>query len=68
MGKFFKTIGHSIAKFFVLTIKDMKRVRWPNKQTMKEASSIVLAFVLLFGLYIVLDDYIIAQILKLIKY
>lgn len=68
IGRFFKKIGFSIAKFFVLTYREMKKVRWPNKKTMKEASCIVLAFVCLFGLYIVLDDFIIAQLLKLIKY
>ena len=68
VGRFFKKIGFGIAKFFVLTVREMKKVRWPNKQVMKEASSIVLSFILLFGLYIVLDDFIIAQLLKLIKY
>ena len=68
IGRFFKKLGYSIAKFFVLTVREMKKVRWPSKQTMKEASAIVLSFVILFGLYIVLDDYIIAQLLKLINY
>ena len=68
IGHFFKWIGYSIAKFFVLTIREMKKVRWPNKQTMKTASEIVLSFILLFGIYIVLDDFIIAQLLKWIKY
>lgn len=68
IGRFFKKIGYSVVKFFVLTIREMKKVRWPNKQVMKEASAIVLSFLLLFGLYIVLDDFIIAQLLKLIKY
>lgn len=68
VGRFFKKIGYSIAKFFVLTVREMKMVRWPNKEKMKEESKIVLAFLLLFGLYIVLDDFIIAQLLKWIKY
>ena len=68
IGRFFKKIGFSIAKFFVLTVREMKMVRWPSKQAMKEASAIVLSFILLFGIYIVLDDFIIAQLLKLIKY
>ena len=68
IGRFFKKLGYSIAKFFVLTVREMKKVRWPNKEIMKEASKIVLGFVFLFGLYIVLDDFIIAQLLKLIKY
>ena len=68
IGRFFKKLGYSIAKFFVLTIREMKKVRWPNKQVMKDASAIVLSFILLFGLYIVLDDYIIAKLLTLINY
>lgn len=68
VGRFFKKIGYSIAKFFVLTVREMKMMRWPNKEKMKEESKIVLAFLLLFGLYIVLDDFIIAQLLKWIKY
>ena len=68
IGRFFKNLGFSIVKFFVLTVREMKKVRWPNKQTMKDASKVVLVFIVLFGLYIVLDDYIIAQLLKLINY
>ena len=68
IGRFFKKLGYSVVRFFVLTGREMKKVRWPNKQIMKEASAIVLSFVLLFGIYIVLDDFIIAQLLKLINY
>ena len=68
IGRFFKKMVYSVVKFFVLTAREMKKVRWPSKQTMKEASAIVLSFILLFGLYIVLDDYIVAQLLKLINY
>ena len=68
IGRSFGRIGYAIAKFFVLTVREMKKIRWPNKQTMKEASGIVLSFILLFGLYIVLDDFIIAKLLQLIKY
>ena len=68
IGNFFKNLFFSIAKFFVLTVREMKKVRWPNKQTMKDASKIVFGFIILFGLYIVLDDYIIVQLLKLINY
>jgi len=68
IGKFFKKIGFAIAKFFVLTGRELKKVRWPSKGALKEASVIVLSFVLLFGLYIILDDFIIAQLLKLINY
>lgn len=65
---FFKKIGYSIAAFFVLTIRQLKKVRWANKATMKETSKIVFAFIILFGLYIVLDDFIIAKFLKMFNY
>jgi preprotein translocase SecE subunit len=68
IGHFFKKLGYSVVKFFVLTAREMKKVRWPNKKEMKEASQIVLSVLFLFGLYIVLDDFIIAQLLKWIKY
>ena len=68
IGRFFRKVSFSIVKFLVLTVREMKKVRWPNKQTMKQASAIVLSFILLFGLYIVLDDYIIAKLLTLINY
>ena len=68
IGRFFKRLGYSIAKFFVSTVREMKKVRWPSKQKLKENSYIVLTVIALFGLYIVLDDWIVAQILRLIKY
>ena len=68
IGRFFKKLGFSVAKFFVLTFVEMKKVRWPNKKAMIEASCIVLSFVFLFGLYIILDDYIIARLLSWMKY
>ena len=68
IGRFFKKLGYSVTKFFVLTVREMKKVRWPSREKMKEASQIVLAFLFLFGVYIILDDFIIAQLLKLIKY
>ena len=68
IGRFFKRLGYSIAKFFAWTVREMKKVRWPSKQKLKENSYIVLTVIALFGLYIVLDDWIVAQILRLIKY
>lgn len=68
VGRFFKKAGYNFVRFFVLTFREMKKLRWPNRQTMKQASAVVLTFVLLFGLYIVLDDYIIAKLLTLINY
>ena len=66
VGKFFKKIGFAIAGFFVRTYQDLVRVRWPSKKTIVSATCIVLSFLLLFGVYILVDDFIIAQIFKLI--
>ncbi len=68
IGRFFKKIGYAIASFFVLTFREMKKVRWPDKKLMIDASKIVLAFIFLFGLYIVFDDFIIAKLLQWINY
>ena len=64
VGKFFKKIWFKICGFFVRTYHEMRRVRWPGKKTMISATCIVLSFVFLFGAYIILDDFIIAQIFR----
>ena len=68
IGHFVKKTCFSLVKFFVLTVREMKKVRWPNKEKMKEASQRVLTFLFLFGLYIVFDNYIIGELLLLIGY
>lgn len=62
--KFFKKIWFKICGFFVKTYHEMRRMRWPGKKTMISATCIVISFVFLFGVYIVLDDFIIAQIFR----
>ena len=64
--KFFKKVWFKICGFFVKTIQEMKRMRWPNKKVMTSATYVVLSFIFLFGLYIVFDDFIIEQIFRLI--
>ena len=64
--KFFKKVGFVIAGFFVRTYQDLVRVRWPSKKTIISATCIVLSFMFLFGVYIIIDDFIIAQIFKVI--
>ena len=64
--KFFKKLWFRICGFFVRTFHEMRRMRWPGKKTMISATCIVISFVFLFGVYIVLDDFIIAQIFKVI--
>ena len=64
--KFFSKVGFAIAGFFVRTYQDLARVRWPSKKVIISATCIVLSFMFLFGLYIIFDDFIIAQIFKVI--
>ena len=66
VGKFFKRVWFKICGFFVKTFQELRRMRWPSKKVLISATGIVLSFVFLFGLYIVFDDFIIAQIFKYI--
>ena len=66
LAKFFKKLWFKIVGFFVRTYQEMRRMRWPSKKTLVNATCIVLSFVFLFGVYIIFDDFIIAQIFRLI--
>jgi len=64
--KFFAKVWHVIAGFCVRTYQDVVRVRWPNKKTIIAATSIVLSFIFLFGVYILFNDFIISHIFRVI--
>ncbi len=64
--KFFKKLGFRIVGFFVRTYQEMRRMRWPSKKTLISATGVVLSFIFLFGFYIIVDDFIIAQIFRYI--
>ena len=66
VAKFFKKLWFKISGFFVRTYQEMRRMRWPSKKALVSATGIVLSFVFLFGVYIIFDDFIIAQIFRLI--
>lgn len=65
---FFKRMMIAIVRYFVLVFKQIKKMRWPDKKTMIEATSVVLVFVVFMGIYFMIDDFIIVNLLKLIKY
>ena len=67
-AKFFKKLWFRICGFCVRTYQEMRRMRWPGKKALTGALCIVLSFIFVFGLYIVFDDFVIAQIFKLINY
>ena len=64
--KFFKKLWFKISGFFVRTYHEMRRMRWPSKKLLTSSVCIVLSFVFIFGVYILLDDFIIAQIFRFI--
>jgi preprotein translocase SecE subunit len=64
--KFFKKLWFKISGFFVRTCHEMRRMRWPSKKALTGAVGVVLSFVFVFGIYILLDDFIIAQIFRFI--
>ena len=64
--KFFKKLWFRICGFFVRTFQEMRRMRWPGKKSLIGATYIVLSFIFVFGAFIIFDDFIIAQIFRLI--
>lgn len=64
--KFFKKVWFKICGFFVKTYHEMRRMRWPGKKTLATTTCIVLSFVFVFGAFIVFEDFIIAQIFRVI--
>jgi preprotein translocase SecE subunit len=64
--KYFKKLWFKICGACVRTVHEMRRMRWPGKKLLIGATCIVLSYMFLFGVYILFDDLIIAQIFKLI--
>ena len=64
--KFFVKIGKWIAGVSVRTYQDLSRMRWANKKTIISTTGIVVSFMFLFGVYVLIDDFIIAQIFRII--
>jgi preprotein translocase SecE subunit len=48
------------------TYQDLSRVRWSDRKTVIATTGVVLSFVILFGVYVLIDDFIIAQIFSVI--
>ena len=63
---FFVKVGRWCAGVSVRVYQDLARMRWANKKTIIATTGIVLSFMLIFGLYIIIDDFLIAQIFRVI--
>ncbi|MDD4547772.1 MAG: preprotein translocase subunit SecE [Bacilli bacterium] len=51
-----------IMNFFKEVKKEMKKVRWPNKKEMVTYSVATISFVIVFALFFVLTDIVLAMI------
>ena len=66
VGRFFKRLWFKISGFFVRTYQELRRMRWPGKKLLISSTCIVLSFIFLFSVYIIFDDFIIAQVFRLV--
>lgn len=66
VGSFFKKMANKICAFFVLTYHELRRMRWPSKKVLVRSSYIVLSFIFVLGAFIILDDFIIAEMINLV--
>lgn len=56
-----------LARFLVSVKKEMKKVRWPHKKEMLTYSIATLSFLIFFGLFFALSDFIIAAVKMVIR-
>lgn len=55
-----------ILKFFIGVKKEMAKVRWPNKKEMIKYSIATISFIMFFGVFYALTDFILAGIKTII--
>ncbi len=55
-----------IARFFIGVKKEMGKVRWPNKKEMLTYSIATISFILVFGIFFGLTDFVFASIRTLL--
>lgn len=48
-------------------IKEGKRVRWPNRETMLKSLAVVLVVSIFTALWLTLDNYVVAKLLKALE-
>ncbi|MGE5455720.1 MAG: preprotein translocase subunit SecE [Ignavibacteriales bacterium] len=55
-----------ILKFFIGVKKELAKVRWPSKKEMIKYSVATISFIIIFGLFYALTDFILAGIKTII--
>lgn len=54
-------------KYLSGVVKEGKRVRWPNRETVLKSLGIVLVITVITALWLSLDDYVAAALIKLLQ-
>ena len=67
IGRFFKKLGYSIAKFFVLTVREMKKVRWLEKKDLAKYSVATIFFILIFMAFFTASDTVLYKIVEMVS-
>jgi len=55
-----------LARFFISVKKEMGKVRWPNKKEMFTSSIATISFILIFGMFFGLTDFVFASLRTLL--
>lgn len=56
-----------VKKYFQGVVKEGKRVRWPNRETVLKSLGIVLFITIVAALWLSLDDVIAGQLLQILR-
>ena len=59
---------HKIKNYFIGVFKEGKKVRWAKGKSFANAVGTVFAYAIFFGLFLVIVDYLIVNILNLINF
>jgi preprotein translocase SecE subunit len=62
--KFFVRFGRGTSRFFVGVVKELRRVRWPKGKVLAGYMSTVIFFIVFWGLYLYLINYVVVALLK----
>ena len=54
-------------KYFQGVVKEGNRVRWPNRETILKSLGVVLVITIVVALWLSLDDYIAAVLIKVLQ-
>jgi preprotein translocase SecE subunit len=60
LKRFFSKVG----RYFVGAVKELRRVRWPKGKTLANYISIVIFFVVFWGVYLYVINVVVVELLK----